>query len=215
MLTRRDTLRTTALTTALVAGSSVLPLTGAAFAQTVDIPKLMEQGSLPDKIVGEDSAPVTIIEYASMTCPHCATFHTDVYPQLKEKYVDTGKVRFVFREFPLDRLAAAASMLARCVEDDKFFPFIDVLFREQGNWVSRDPIDPLKKLSKQAGLSEEAFDKCLANQELLDGVVWIKDRATEEFEVRSTPTFFVNGQLVRGGQSIDEFEEIIDGFIGG
>lgn len=179
---------------------------------------LLETGPLPDMVLGEPDAPVTIVEYASMTCPFCARFHAEVLPSVKEQYIDTGKVRLIYRDFPTQpaRLAVAASMLARCVGQERYFAFIDVMFAEQTRWIVEQPVEPLKKLSKQAGLTEEAFDKCLANQELLDGIKWTADRAREEFDVTGTPTLFVNGQKVSGGQALGgELDEIIEHHLGG
>ncbi len=179
---------------------------------TYDEAELLETGALNDNTQGEDDAPVTIIEYASMTCPHCASFHKNAYPKIKQTYVDTGKARMIFREFPLDRLALAIAMLARCVEPDRFFPFIDILFTQQKTWRNENPIKPLKKFAKQAGLNDEAFDKCLSNQELLDGIWWIKNRGGEEFNVNGTPSFFVNGEFVSAqqAQDFDVFSEIVE-----
>jgi protein-disulfide isomerase len=177
---------------------------------TLDPAALLVSGTLTENVMGSAEAPVTMIEYASMTCPHCASFHAATLPRLKEKYIETGKVRLIFREFPTDGLAAAAAMLARCVDDQRFFPFIDVLLRNQRTWVNNQPEEPLKKLARQVGLTEESFDNCLANQELLDGIASVQDRARTEFEVQSTPTFFINGRQVRGALPFAEFEKIIE-----
>jgi protein-disulfide isomerase len=184
--------------------------------KTFELSPLLETQSLEDMAVGRVDAAVTIIEYASMTCPHCADFHKDIYPTIKKNYIDTGKVRMIFREFPLDQLSAAASMLARCVDRSRYFPFISVLFTQQSEWVVQNPIDPLRKLAKQAGLNNEAFDKCLSNQELLDGIVWIKDRGQNEFDVTGTPSFFVNGEFVsaQSSRDFDDFAKIIDKHLG-
>lgn len=130
--------------------------TGAARAQTVDVAELMKPGPLGDKSLGNEKAPVTIIEYASMTCSHCANFHATVYPVLKKKYIDTGKVRFIFREFPLDAVATAAFMLARCAPPDKYFAMIDVLFEQQKNWAfTKENAKGLLAIAKQAGFSQK------------------------------------------------------------
>ncbi|MDQ0313946.1 protein-disulfide isomerase [Amorphus orientalis] len=207
----------------VAAGASALMLVGLsgapALAQnqdvTVDTDELMAEGPLPEMALGEEDAPVTIVEYASMTCPHCATFHEATYPDLKEKYIDTGKVRFVFREFPLDPLAAAGFMLARCAPEEQYFDMVDLLFEKQRQWAySQDPVTELLNLSKQAGFTQESFEACLTNQELLDGVNEVKDRGARDFSVTSTPTFFVNGRMVRGARGIEEFSEIIDSELG-
>ena len=184
-----------------------------ALAQTVDMAALTEAGPLGDEAVGSPDAPVTIVEYASLTCGHCAAFHMQTYPALKEKYIDTGKVRFIMREFPLDPLAAAAFMLSRCAGDDKYFQMVDLFFEKQADWTrTDDPVAALLNLSKQAGFTQESFEACLTNQELLDGVNAVKDRGAQ-FGVDSTPTFFVNGEMYKGVLSIDRFSEIVDPLI--
>ena len=177
----------------------------------VPVDELMKPGPLPDLVLGNADAPITVVEYASMTCGHCAHFHTTVFPTLKEKYVDTGKVRFIMREFPLDNLAAAASMLARCAGDDKTFPLISVLFAKQDDWafVKGDPRPELLKFAKQAGFTQESFEKCLTDQKLLDDIAAIRSRAAETFGVNATPTFFVNGKKLNGVDLAD-FEKAFE-----
>ena len=174
----------------------------------VPLEELMKPGSLPDLALGKADAPITVVEYASMTCGHCAAFHNKVFPALKEKYIDTGKVRFVFREFPLDNLAAAASMLARCAGGEKTLPLISALFHTQEAWafVRGDPKPELFKVVKQAGFTQESFDKCLADQKLLDDITAVRTRGTETFGVSSTPTFFINGKKLAGA-SLEDFEK--------
>jgi protein-disulfide isomerase len=175
------------------------------------VDELMKPGPLPDLVLGSADAPITVVEYASMTCGHCAHFHTTVFPTLKEKYVDTGKVRFIMREFPLDNLAAAASMLARCAGDGKTFPLISVLFAKQDDWafVKGDPRPELLKFAKQAGFTQESFEKCLTDQKLLDDIAAIRSRAAETFGVNATPTFFVNGKKLNGVDLAD-FEKAFE-----
>jgi len=177
----------------------------------VPVEKLMEAGPLPDLVVGDAKAPVTIVEYASMTCGHCANFHTKVFPTLKEKYVDTGKVRFIMREFPLDNLAAAASMLARCAGEGKALPLISALFAKQDDWafVKGDPRPELLKFAKQAGFTQESFEKCLTDQKLLDDISSIRSRAADTFGVNATPTFFVNGKKLNG-VGLEDFEKAFE-----
>jgi protein-disulfide isomerase len=206
----------TVASTVAVAGAVAFAAAAQEPAERYDHAALLETGPLEDRVQGEPDAPVTIIEYASMTCPHCAAFHENVYPGIKENYIDTGKARLIFREYPLDRLAVAASMLARCVDEDRFFPFIAILFDQRDLWVVQDPVEPLKNLAKQAGLNDEAFDKCLSNQELLDGIDWIQSRGGTEFDVGGTPSFFVNGEFVAAerAQSVEQFSEIIEKHLG-
>ena len=179
-----------------------------ALAQTkVSDADLAPAGPLGDQAMGAENAPVTIIEYASMTCPHCAQFQARTFPKLKERYIDTGKVRFIFREFPLDPLAAGAFMLARCADKDKYFPIIDLLFSTQRDWVVPNPLQPLLNVAKQAGYTEETFNACLKNQQVLDGIQNVRDRAAKVLNVESTPTFFVNGKRVLGDVSIEDLEK--------
>jgi protein-disulfide isomerase len=174
----------------------------------VSVDELMKPGPLGDLILGNADAPITVVEYASMTCGHCANFHTKVFPALKEKYVDTGKVRFIMREFPLDNLAAAASMLARCAGEGKTFPLISVLFAKQDDWafVKGDPRPELLKFAKQAGFTQESFEKCLTDQKLLDEISAVRTRGAETFGVNATPTFFVNGKKLNG-IALEDFEK--------
>lgn len=175
----------------------------------VSVDELMKAGPLPDLVLGNADAPITVVEYASLTCGHCAAFHNKVLPTLKEKYVDTGKVRFIMREFPLDNLAAAASMLARCAGDGKSFALISALFAKQDDWafVRGDPKPQLFKLAQQAGFTQESFEKCLTDQKLLEDVSTIRSRAVEAFGVSSTPTFFINGKKLNAGPTVEEFEK--------
>lgn len=186
-------------------------------AQAVEMSRLLADTGLPALSVGPDDAKVTIVEYASMTCPHCSRFHNDVYPKLKEKYVDTGKVRFIFREFPLDNLAAAASMLARCSGDGKTMPMISVLFSKMDDWafVRTNPVPPLFEIAKQAGFTKESFDKCLQDQALLEKLIKQKDVAAKEFKVTSTPTFFINGEKLQGTPTVENFAAVIDPLLAG
>ena len=145
--------------------------------------------SLQELSIGDDKAPVTIIEYSSMTCSHCADFHTNTYPTLKKNHIEKGEVRFIFREFPLDKLSMATSMLARCVDSSISLAFIDILFQNRNKWYSDNALAELKNLSKQAGLSSEDFDQCLNDQELLDQLILQKENAIKEFQINSTPSF--------------------------
>lgn len=177
----------------------------------VDVAKLMEPGPLKEMAMGDENAPVTIVEYMSMTCPHCAAFHEDNFKPLVEKYVDTGKVRFILREFPFDPRAAAAIMLARCAPENQFFPMVDVLFKQQRTWATApDGREALLQIARLAGFTQESFEACLTNQKLLDDVNAVRTKAGNEFGVQSTPTFFVNGKRYPGNMSIDIMSAIID-----
>jgi len=203
-----------------VAGTSALAVlatfdmtVGSAWAQAATPTDLLVPPALGDRVLGKDDAPVTIVEYASMTCPHCAAFHEKAYPELKKRYIDTGKVRFIFREFPLDTLAAAAAMLARCADKDKYFPLIETLFQHQREWAVQNPIPPLMGIAKQAGFTEEKFNACLSDQKMLDAIEAERNRASKQFGVNSTPTIFVNGQMQRGIATIDDLAKLIDPLI--
>jgi len=179
-------------------------------ARAQDLSTLAQAPALGERSLGSANAPVTIIEYASATCPHCASFHKNTFPALKKDYIDTGKVRFVFREFPFDDLALAAFMLARCAPEDKYFPLLDVLFEQQETWARQNPKEELFKIAQLAGFSRESFEACLKNEEIAKGVIAIRNTAAESYGVDSTPTFFVNGEELKGSQSLDEFKQMID-----
>lgn len=201
-----------ALAVAAFGTSALSPLP--AWAQnTVSTEELMKPEALPDMTMGKADAPVTIVEYASMTCPHCAHFQDTTFPELKKRYIDTGKVHYILREFPLDPLAAAAFMLARCAGKDdssRYFAMVDTLFRQQQQWAVQKPIPPLLAIAKQAGFTEASFKECLANQDLLDNIEKVRQRAIDKFKVHSTPTFFINGTEHDGALTIESMAKLID-----
>ncbi|MET0606856.1 MAG: DsbA family protein [Beijerinckiaceae bacterium] len=188
---------------------------GPAAAQAIRMDQLMKPaGDLKDVVQGSPDAKVTIVEYASMTCSHCAAFHERTWPALKAKYIDTGKARFILREFPLDPLAAGGFMLARCAGDRRE-AMVDLLFKQQRNWaMTEKPVDALAALVKQAGFTQESFEKCLTDQKLLDGVLAVKNQGEKEFKVDSTPTFFINGNKYPGNMSIEDFDRILSPLVG-
>lgn len=210
MLTRREAvLSLTATALAGIAGVGIV--SPASAQQSFSTEALAVAGPLGDAALGPADAKVTIIEYASLTCSHCATFHATTYPALKEKYVDTGKVRFILREFPLDPLAIAGFMLARANNSERYYPITDLLFDRQRTWAfTEKPLDALFETVKQAGFSQESFEATLKDQNLYQGILQVRERAEKEFAVNSTPTFFVNGQKLLGAQSIDQLSAVID-----
>jgi protein-disulfide isomerase len=196
---------------AALAGLSPLRLISEAMAQAAaDVAKPV---SLPDMALGPKDAAVTITEYASMTCPHCAAFNEQVFPKIKSEYIDTGKVRYVFREFPLDIKAAAGSMLSRCIAKDdapKYFAVTDMLFRLQNDWVMKNTTETLTRIGKQAGLTQQQVEACLKDQALLDKIAADQKYASDVLKVDSTPTFFINGEKIKGEASFDEFAKKIN-----
>jgi protein-disulfide isomerase len=166
---------------------------------------------LGESSVGDPSAPVTIIEYSSMTCPHCAAFHADTLPELKARYIDTGKVRLVLRDFPLDQNALRAAVLAHCAGPERHPQFTEVFFAQQSNWArSDDPIKALKQLAQLGGLSQAAADACLADKDLETAILKEQLEGQEQYDIRSTPSFIIDGRTLAGGQTIEDFAEIID-----
>lgn len=201
---RRSLLLTVAATAAI--GLPSLP----AFAQSVDKDKLMKAGPLGEMALGDEKALVTIIEYASATCPHCANFHKGTFKELDEKYIKTGKVRFLFREFPFDNPSLAAFMVARCAPKEKYFPMIDVLFQQQNKWASQgaDFRSELFNIARLAGFTQKTFDECLKNEDVAKGVIAVRDLGTE-LGVTSTPSFFINGVAMKGNNGLAQFEAMI------
>jgi protein-disulfide isomerase len=164
-----------------------------------------------EQVLGDPDAPVTIIEYASLTCPHCAQFHTEVLPKLKERYIAPGKVRLIYRDFPLDQTALAAAALAHCAGPERYFSMLDVLFQTQSNWAGDDdPIAALKQLGKLGGLTEQEMTGCLADEELTDGILRERLAGQNEHDIGSTPTFIIDGKAYPGSRDVEEFGKLID-----
>lgn len=188
---------------------------GAALAQrTVDVAELLKPGPLPEMAEGDPKAKVSIVEYMSMTCSHCAHFDVVTLPVLRRKYIDTGEAYFVLREFPLDPLAAAAFMLARNAPGGKYFEVVNYLLRTQADWAFvPDPVTALRNVAKQFGYSPATFDATLSDQKLLDGINAVRERGADVFGVNATPTFFINGITVRGALSADEMSARIDALL--
>jgi protein-disulfide isomerase len=205
---------TLALAAAL--GTSLLPPLPAWAEDDVSQAELMKPQALTDMVMGSAKAPVTVVEYASMTCPHCAHFDETTFPEFKKKYIDTGKVRYILREFPLDPLAAAAFMLARCAgetDSSRYYAMVDTLFRQQRTWAVERPLPHLLAIAKQAGFTQEKFNACLANQKLLDDIQKVRQEAVDKFKVQSTPTFFINGSRQVGALTIEQISQAVDRYL--
>ncbi len=196
----------------LIRGAIALAgLTGSARAGlgAVDVAKLNEASPIGEMTMGPDNAKVTIIEYASASCPHCANFYKTTFQELKKQYIDTGKIRFVFREFPHNDAGLAAFMIARCAPKDKYFPLIDTYFEAQDSWLE-NPAEGLFKIAQLAGFTKASFDACLKNEEIAKGIIAVRDKAESEFGVTGVPTFFINGKILNGEATFDQFKTIID-----
>ncbi|MEE2704565.1 MAG: DsbA family protein [Pseudomonadota bacterium] len=162
-------------------------------------------------IYGDINAPITIFEYASLTCNHCATFHTTVLPKLKTNYIDKSLVKLVYRDYPLDGLAMAGAMLARCAPEGRGKAMLNLLFSQQMTWVtSNTPLEPLKKYSKFAGMNEKEVDSCLKNEEMLNSVRNKAEEANDLYNIKSTPTFFIDGVKIEGNMGYEYMSKIID-----
>ena len=167
--------------------------------------------SIKEMVVGQADAPLTIVEYASLGCSHCASFHHETYPQLKKNYIDTGKVKLVFRDFPLGTPALAATMIARCSGPERYFGFVDMFFRAQPQWSrASNPLDALIKVARFGGMPPADVQSCINNQKLLDHIQELKKKAFEEDGVNSTPYFVIGTEKLSGGLPYDEFKKIVD-----
>ncbi|MEC9022294.1 MAG: DsbA family protein [Pseudomonadota bacterium] len=163
-----------------------------------------------DLIVGNENAPVTIIEYSSLTCPHCSDFHKKVLPVIKREFVDTNKVRLIYRDFPLDQWALRAAIIARCAGPKRRYRFIQTFFLQQEQWTSGDPAAGLVALAKLGGLTMSSLEKCLSDKQMIDSVIKERLAATKQFAIRSTPTIIVNGDLYSGGLEIEQLRSVIE-----
>jgi protein-disulfide isomerase len=174
----------------------------------VDLAILNAAPAEGDMSMGPDTAKVTVIEYASASCPHCAAFYKDVFPTLKKEYIDTNKIKFIFREFPHNDPALAAFMVARCAPKEKYFPLVDVFFNTQQDWV-QDPLNGLNKIAQQAGFTKETFDACLKNEAVAKNILEVRKTA-DSLGVTGIPTFFINGEMLGGETTMEVMRSKID-----
>ncbi len=172
--------------------------------------QLMKAGPLPEMYLGKDTAPVTVIEYVSLTCPHCRAFHQKTFPFLKTNYINKGKVRYIVREFPIGRSAGNAAIVTRCGSPKRYFKMVDLFLNNQAKWVSQEVrLDAIYAVAKKSGLKRAEFDQCMKDQVLIDNLNAIKNRG-RKLGVTGTPTFFINGKKFRKPLSIEEIRTIID-----
>ncbi len=192
-----------------ITGPAILGHAADSAANSAEAQKLLKI-SKDDRILGDPNAPITIIEYASMTCPHCAHFADEVLPELKKKWIDTGKVKLVLRDFPLDGEAVHASMIARCAPPDRFYAFVDTFFADQSKWVTAaDHQAALTRLAALGGMSKAEVDKCLANNALENQILNSRLVASKDLDVSATPTFFVNGTKYTGEPTVEAFNKLL------
>ena len=174
------------------------------------IADVMMTGPLPEMSLGRADAPVTIVQYASLTCPHCRAFHRDTFPDFKRTYIDTGKVRFIMREFPIGKQSGNATIALRCAPPDKYFTLYGKFMEQQSSWVSQEVrLEPIFAVAKQVGMTQAQFDSCLKNQAMIDGLKWVKDRG-RTLGIIGTPNFFVQGKLVKKTLTMSDIREMVE-----
>lgn len=176
------------------------------------LPTLEE--AMKDRVLGKASAPITIIEYSSLTCPHCMAFHLDILPDIKMHYIDTGKVKLIYRDFPLGGLAMAAAMMARCAQPERYFGILEMLFRNQRAWAgSKDPMTSLTRIGRLAGLSDKDVQACMQNKILWKTIQKRADNAGKKYKINATPSFVINGETIAGVESFETFNKIFDALL--
>jgi len=191
----------------LILAGSIAFLGGETQAQTLPPVEKMTA----ERTLGNKDAAVTLVEYASLTCPHCASFHNGPWQTLKKEYVETGKIKFIYRDFPLDRVALAASMIARCAPEDRYFGIIELMFKTQDSWrQSGNPQAALTNIGRLAGMSNETIQACLQNQAVFDAVMKQRNAGDQQFNVEATPTFLVNGEKVEAQRTLQDYRNVLD-----
>lgn len=171
---------------------------------------IMATGPLPEMALGRRDAPVTIVQYASLTCPHCRAFHRETFPEFKRTYIDTGKVRYILREFPIGKQSGNATIALRCASPDKYFTLYGKFMEQQASWVSQEVrLEPIFAVAKQVGMTQAQFDSCLKNQAMIDGLKWVKDRG-RTLGIIGTPNFFVAGKLVKKTLAMSDIREMVE-----
>ena len=166
---------------------------------------------IADRVLGSTNAKITVIEYASMTCPHCAEFHAGPFQMLKTEYIKTGKVRFIYRDFPLDRLALAAAMMARCAPKERYYPIVEIIFRTQTNWAKQaNPTDALSQIGLLSGISKKTYKACVGNKDIYEGVMKIRNDGEAKFDIQSTPTIIINGKPIKGHLTAEKLRLTLD-----
>lgn len=179
------------------------------------VEQIMEAGPLPEMALGRADAPVTIIKYASLTCPYCRQFQKTTFPKLKKAYIDTGKVRFILREFPIGQQSGNATIALRCAPEAKYFELYGKFLAQQSTWVSQEVrLDPIFAVAKQVGITRQQFDACIKNQAMIDGLKWVKDRG-RTLGIIGTPNFFVQGKLVKSVLTMDQIRALVDPYLNG
>ena len=166
---------------------------------------------IADRVLGSANAKITVIEYASMTCPHCAEFHAGPFQILKTEYIKTGKARFIYRDFPLDRLALAAAMMARCAPKERYYPIVDIIFRTQTNWAKQaNPTEALSQIGLLSGISKKTYKACVGNKDIYEGVMKIRNDGEAKFDIQSTPTIIINGKPIKGHLTAEKLRLTLD-----
>ncbi len=186
------------------------------FTTNVMAASISTEDAVNERTLGNINAPITIIEYSSLTCPHCASFHKDTLPELKKKYIDNGKVKLIFRDFPFDAVSARAAMVARCVEPKRYFKFLDALFKTQSKWIGNNEqssMQGLASMAKMAGMGEEDFNACVTNEAILDGILKRRLEGAKKFEIRATPSFIINDEKIEGAMPIEDFDNILTKYL--